>query len=200
MSKREEPTTLEMAADRRSSIRVRSQLPTAVELISEEEIAALEAQILDQAVIESDGVLHDAVDWRDHAEDLSREMVFVLNEIRALRQQITEMQRVLERYGQTALEKRWIELNEQGFFLPKESWERSWEEGEFAMIRVQIPSMQTPEVLAVGEVIRVDGGEERAGAAFEFWSISQTHRSAISRYALRRERQLARSRRFRFTT
>ena len=194
----DQPTTVELAADRRSSIRVRSQLPCSLRLLSEEEIPALEAQILDLAVVESDGVLHDAVDWRDHAEDLSRETVFLLNEIRALRQQITEMQRIMERYGETSMGLRWIELNDQGFFLPEESKERDWAIGEVAALRVQIPSLQTPEVLAVAEVIRVDGGEERPGTAFSFRSISSSHRNAISRYALRRERQLARTLRFRF--
>lgn len=194
----DQPTTVELAADRRSSIRVRSQLPCSVRQLTEDEIPALEAQILDLAVVESDGVMHDAVDWRDHAEDLSRETVFLLNEVRALRQQITEMQRVIERYGETSVELRWIELNDQGFFLPTESQDRSWKIGEIASLRVQIPSLQTPEVLAVAEVIRIDEDEERPGAAFSFRSISTAHRNAISRYALRRERQLARTLRFRF--
>jgi len=164
-------------------------------------IPDLEAQILDMAVIESDGVMHDSVDWRDHADDLSREMVFVLNEVRALRQQLTEMQRVIERYGETALERRWVELNDQGLWIPGEDESHQWELGEFAAIRIQIPSLHTPEVLAIGEVLRVDKGdeEEKSGVVFAFRSISQPHKRAISSYALRRERQMARSLRFNFS-
>lgn len=193
MSKEQQPHMKAMAeSDRRSSVRVKSRLPCSVEPIDKNEIAAREAQILDTAVMESDGVMHDSIDWRDHAEELSGEIVFVLNEIRALRQQVTEVQRVMERYNQTALERRWIELNDQGLWLPADESARSWKVGEFAFLRIQIPSMQTPEVLAVGEVLRIDDDEERKGTAFEFCSISEPHKKAISRYALRRERQLAR--------
>ena len=181
--------------DRRSSVRVRSQLPCSVRRIDKEEIPAQEAHILDTAVIESEGVMHEAVDWRDHAEDLSREMVFVLNEIRALRQQLTEIQRIMERHNQTALKRRWVELNDQGLWIPNDEIETTWSVGEYAVVRVKIPSLQTPEVLAVCQVIRVDAEGERAGTAFEFRRISEPHKKAISRYALRRERQMARSER-----
>lgn len=183
------------AEDRRSSVRVRSRLPCAVEPITDEEIEELEARILDAAVLESDGVMSDAVDWRDHAEDLSNEMVFVLNEIRALRQQVTEVQRVLERRDRADLQRRWVELNVNGLWIGTEELNRQWEAGQFASIRVQIPSMHTPEVLAVGEVVRVDDTSERTGVAFEFRSISEPHKRAIAGYALRRERQKARSER-----
>ncbi len=193
MSKEQQVKVTEsLEADRRSSVRVKSRLPCSVEPLKKEEIPAREAQILDTAVMESDGVMHDSVDWRDHAEDLSGEMVFVLNEVRALRQQVTEIQRLMERYNQTALERRWLELNDQGLWISAEESGHDWTVGEFAFIRIQIPSMQTPEVLAVGRVLRVDNEEGRRGAAFEFCSISQPHKGAISRYALRRERQLAR--------
>ena len=179
-------------SDRRSSVRVKSRLPCSVESIKQEDIAAREAQILDTAVMESDGVMHDSVDWRDHVEDLGSEMVFVLNEIRALRQQLTEVQRLMERYNETALERRWIELNDQGLWLPAEASEHQWSVGDLAAVRIQIPSMQTPEVLAVGQALRVDADDKKEGTAFKFCSISQPHKRAISRYALRRERQLAR--------
>lgn len=181
--------------DRRSSVRVRSRLPCAIEAIEKQEIPTQEARILDTAVLESEGVMHDAVDWRDHAEDLSREMVFVLNEIRALRQQLTEVQRLMERHNQTALQHRWIELNDQGLWLPSGETDEDWSDGDYAAVRIKIPSIQTPEVLAVAQVLRVDGEGDRRGAAFEFCSISQPHQRAISRYALRRERQMARSQR-----
>lgn len=181
--------------DRRSSVRVKSRLPCSVEPISADEIPELEARILDAAVVESDGVMHDAVDWRDHTEDLSNEMVFVLNEIRALRQQLTEVQRLMERSNQTELKRCWIELNVQGLWIPADQYDHDWEIGEYASVRVQIPSIHTPEVLAVAEVLRVDEQEGRSGTAFEFRSISQPHRRAIASYALRRERQKARSER-----
>lgn len=184
--------------DRRSSVRVKSRLPCSIERVKREEIPELEAYILDLAVLESDGVMHDAVDWRDHTEDLTAEMVFVLNEVRALRQQITEVQRILERYGQTALEVRWVELNDQGLWLEADGNDLDWQPGDVAWLRIQIPSLQNPEVRAVAEVIRIDNEAGREGVAFEFRIISQAHQRAISRYALRRERQAARSLRFDF--
>lgn len=184
--------------DRRSSVRVKSRLPCRIERVDREAIPRLEAQILDLAVLESDGVMHDAVDWRDHTEDLTAEMVFVLNEVRALRQQLTEVQRVLERHGQRALEHRWVELNDQGLWLEADGEDQEWAPGEVAWVRIQIPSLQNPEVRAVAEVIRLDEEAGRVGVAFEFRVISQAHQRAISRYALRRERQAARSLRFDF--
>lgn len=180
--------------DRRSSVRVKSRLPCAVEPIEAEDIPDFEALILDMAVVESDGVMHDAVEWRDHVEDLSPEMVFVLNEIRALRQQFTEIQRLIERHNQTELKRRWVELNTQGLWIGDDDVAGDWSLGDYASIRVQIPSIHTPEVLAIGEVIRIDD-EERQGTVFEFCSIGEPHKRAISRYALRRERQVARSKR-----
>lgn len=186
--------------DRRSSVRVKSCLPCMVRPITEADIPGLEAKILDMAVLESDGVMNDAVDWRDHAEDLSPEMVYVLNEVRALRQQLTEIQRVIERHGQGEIAERWLELNDQGLWIPVDEHGPSWKIGDLAEVRVQIPSLHTPEILAIGEVLRIDEAEEdrEGGAVFFFRAISQPHRSAISRYALRRERQMARSLRFQF--
>lgn len=199
MGKREQQKAAELTGkERRSSVRVRSRLPCAVDPIDAEEIAAIEARILDTAVLESDGVMHEAVDWRDHVEDLSREMVFVLNEIRALRQQVTEAQRVIEHLNETKLERRWVELNSQGLWLGEDETDDGWNEGDYAQIRIQIPSIQTPEILAVGEVIRLDDAQGREGIAFEFASICDPHRRAISSYALRRERQKARSKRLGF--
>lgn len=186
--------------DRRSSIRVKSRLPCSVRRIEVTEIAAIEAKILDMAVLESDGVMSDAVDWRDHTEDLSPEMVYVLNEVRALRQQLTQVQRVMERHGQRSLEERWLELNDQGLWIPMESGEEEWTVGDLAEIRIRIPSLQTPEIRAIGEVLRLDppDGDGLGGTVFFFRAISQPHKRAISKYALRRERQMARSLRFTF--
>ncbi len=179
--------------ERRSSVRVRSRLPCAVEPMTREEIPDLEAHILDLAVMESEGVMHDAVDWRDHAEDLSPEMVYVLNELRALRQQVGEIQRLVERYNEIELKRRWIEINDQGLWISTDESDHPWQNGQFASVHIQIPSIQTPEVVAIGRVIRIDDDGERDGTAFEFCNISQSHKQAISRYALRRERQMARS-------
>lgn len=193
MSKRpDNQTVVASESERRSSVRVTSRLPCSIQPIEPDEIPAREAQILDAAVMEADGVVHETVDWRDHTEKLGGEMVYVLNEIRALRQQITEIQRLMERHNQTALQRRWIELNDQGLWLAADESPHSWKTGDLAFMRIQIPSMQTPEVLAIGKVLRIDDDDDRRGTAFEFSSISEPHKKAISRYALRRERQMAR--------
>lgn len=190
--------TEKTGAERRSSVRVRSILPCQVLPVKPDQVEEIQARILDLAVLESDGVMHDALDWRDHAEDISREMVFALNELRAMRQQITELQRLIETHNQAGLTSRWVELNDQGLWLADGDGEHTWTMGELAEVRVQIPSLHSPEILALGEVVRVDDDGERSGAAFVFRAISQPHKSAIARYALRRERQLARSKRFSF--
>jgi len=185
--------------DRRSSVRVRSLLPISVQRIDAADIPELEARILDMAVLESESVLHDFSDWTDrNNEDIPRDMIYILNEIRALRMQVGEMQRAVERQGKAELQPHWIELNDQGLWIGQRPDEAAWSLGEFAKIRLQIPSIHTPEVLAIGEVVRVDLEEGREGEAFLFQAISQSHRRAISRYALRRERQQARSVKFTF--
>ncbi len=181
--------------DRRSSVRVRSLLPTGVRPIAKEEIEALEARILDLAVVESDGVLHDHSDWSERTEDLPREMVFVLNEIRALRQQITEMQRIVESQSENPLIPRWVVINDKGLWVPAVDGDPEFTKGDHVEVRLQIPSLNTPDILALGEILRV-GDESDPGFAVIFRYISQSHSRAILRYALRRERQLARSLRF----
>ncbi len=183
-------------AERRSSVRVRSLLPLSVRVIEESEIPELEARILDMAVIESDGVLHDMADWSERSDDLPREVVFVLREVRALRQQITEIQRLVERQGEGALEPRWITINDRGFHFAFGDGDPALERGDFVECKLRIPSVHNPDILAVGEVVRVDDDAQRRGAAVEFRAISQLHKKAIIRYALRRERQLARSGKF----
>lgn len=185
--------------DRRSSVRVRSLLPISVQRVEESEIPQLEAQILDMAVLESESVLHDFSDWTDrNNEEIPREMIYVLNEIRALRMQIGEMQRAVERQGKAELQPHWIELNDQGLWIGQRENESGWVLGDFAKIRLQIPSIHTPEILAVGKVVRIDEEKGKEGEAFVFQAISQSHRRAISRYALRRDRQQARSVKFTF--
>lgn len=180
--------------DRRSSVRVRSLLPCSVRLIDDDEIAMIEARILDLAVLESDGVLHDVADWSERTDELPREVVFVLNEIRALRQQITELQRQVAQG--LALEQRWVVINDKGLWIPSRDDDPEYEAKQHVEVRLQIPSVHTPDILAVGEIIRVGQDGDEAGMAIVFRSISQAHSKAIIRYALRRERQLARSLRF----
>ena len=176
-------------SERRSSVRVRSLLPCSVRVIDESAIPELEARILDMAVIESDGVLSDTVDWSERSDDLPREVIFVLNEVRALRQQITEIQRLVERQGEGAMDPRWVVINDRGFRFNKVDDDPALALGDFVEVKLRIPSIHNPDILAVGEVVR-DGEES---AAVEFRAISQLHKKAIIRYALRRERQLARS-------
>lgn len=164
--------------------------------IDEDEIPAIEAKIIDVAVLESDNVLTDKADWSERTDELSRETVFLLNEIRALRQQFSEMQRLVQSQGALAIEPRWVVINDNGLFVPKKDGEDDLEEGQFVEVKLQIPSLMTPDILSVGEVVRVGEGEEGDGAAIAFRYISQAHSKAIIRYALRRERQLARSLRF----
>jgi hypothetical protein len=191
-----ERTTKSDDRDRRSSVRVRSLLPCGIRPIATEEIEALEARILDLAVVESDGVLHDHSDWSERTEDLNREMVFVLNEIRALRQQITEMQRLVEAQSTNPLIHRWVVINDKGLWVPAVDDDPELAVGDHVEVRLQIPSLNTPDILALGEVLRVSDEEDDSGFAVIFRYISQSHSRAILRYALRRERQLARSLRF----
>jgi hypothetical protein len=183
--------------DRRSSVRVRSLLPCRIRKVDDTEIPELEAQILDLAVLESDGVMHDAADWSERTDELSREVVFVLNEVRALRQQLTELQRIVAAQGKSPLEPRWLVINDRGLWVPSIDDDPELEPGDHVEVRLQIPSVHTPDILAVGEVIRVgEGDDDELGFAIVFRYISQAHSKAIIRYALRRERQLARSLRF----
>jgi hypothetical protein len=175
---------------------VRSLLPCSVRVIEEDEINALEARILDIAVIESESAMSESVDWSERTDDLPRDVTFVLNEIRALRQQITEMQRLIERQGSNSVEPRWLVINDQGFWYKIEDSDPELTQGTYLEVKLQIPSIHTPDILAVGEVVRISKEEGERGAAIEFRAISQLHKKAIIRYALRRERQLARSGRF----
>ncbi len=60
---------------------------------------------------------------------------------------------------------------------------------------MRIPSISSPNIMALGEVLRVREGD-KGGVALEFRSISELHSQAILRYAIRRERQLARNQLF----
>ncbi len=183
-------------AERRSSVRVRSLLACGIRQIDAEDIPAVEARILDFAVLESDSVMADKADWSERADELGKEFVFVLSEIRALRQQMAEIQHLVQSQGGNPMLPRWVVLNDNGLFLPFIEDDQDWEVGSPCEVRVQIPNLQTPEILAVGEVVRVGSGEDGDGVGIAFRYISQAHSKAIIRYALRRERQIARSLRF----
>lgn len=180
--------------DRRSSVRVRSLLPFSLRKIDASELPALEAQILDLAVLESDGIMHESPDWSERTDDLPREVVFVLNELRAIRQQMAEIHRMVAAQGKAgALEPRWVVINDKGLWVPTRDGDEELSVGEFVEVRLQIPSVHTPDILAGGEIVRVGDEDEESGVAVAFRQISQSHKKAIIRYALRRERQLARS-------
>ncbi len=183
--------------DRRSSVRVRSLLPFSFRKIDASEIPALEAQILDLAVLESDGVMNDAPDWSERTDELSREVVFVLNELRAVRQQMAEIHRMVAAQGIGLLEQRWVVINDKGLWVPTREGDVELEMGDFVEVRLQIPSVHNPDILAGGEIVRVGEDDDERGVAVAFRHISQSHKKAIIRYALRRERQLARSLRLR---
>lgn len=190
--------------ERRSSVRVRTLLPCALRPIEEEEVPAVESRILDRAVLTSGSSYEDDAMWDERSDDLRREVVLLLNEIRALRQKVTELERHVERGEAEDLEERWISINDSGFSFSADS-AGGHAPGDLLEVRLQLPSVHTQRILAVGEILRVD--EDEAGPAGErapedgavvavgFQSISEIHEKAIMRYALLRERQIARSER-----
>ena len=182
--------------ERRNSVRARAMLPCQVERIEREDIPELESYILDTAVLDAEHAHLNSGDWAERADELSREMIFVLTEIRALRQQLTDIQRAVELSSRQALTPRWVVINDRGLWLPQVAPEEDIEEGCFVKVQLQIPSLASPQILALGEVIRVRERGASRGIAIEFRSISSIHSKAIIRYALRRERQLARSKLF----
>lgn len=184
-----------MSQERRSSVRVRSRLSCSFKKINVEEEKELESRILDAAVLEAESVMSDKADWSERADELSKETVFLLTEIRALRQQIAGIQNIVERQGGVALAPRWVVINDNGLFISTTE-DEDWSVGDVCELRLQIPSMQTPEILAMGEVVRVGDGDDGPGFAMIFRHVSEAHSKAILRYALRRERQGARSIRF----
>lgn len=193
MTSRQNKNSSATPDERRSSVRVNSLLPCAVEPIEAEQIPAMRARILDMAVIESDGALQDAVDWSERAEELPREVFYMLNEVRALRQQLTEIRRLVERDGEGALTPRWVSINDRGFQYTLLADDLPPESGDFLEVKVRIPSLHNPDILALGEVVRIDEDEGERSVAVVFRAISELHKKAILRYAVRHERQLARS-------
>lgn len=185
-------------SDRRSSVRATSLLPCSIRPIDESEVPEVEARILDLAVVESDSVMDDESLWDERSDDLSREGTLVLNEIRALRRKLTELQRTVERKEEDGMVNRWVTINDRGFRVADPDDEFDSGEGDLLEVELQIPSIHSRNVLAIGEVVRVDSedSERGRGLAVEFRSIAQIHEKAIMRYALLRERHVARSDQF----
>ena len=181
--------------ERRNSVRARTLIPCLIEKIERDQISEVESAILDMAVMDSE---HAAMvtDWTSRTEELPKELVFILSEMRALRQQITEMQRIVEIGNRTSLTPRWVTINDKGLWVPRVEEDEAYAEGDLLKVQLQIPSLSSPQVLAVGEVIRVRESDSRPGMAIEFRAISAIHSRAITEYALKRERQLARSKLF----
>lgn len=178
-----------LGRERRSSIRARSMLPCRLERVAPDDIMRVESLILDLSVLDGEhaGVLQQ--DWANRSDELPREVRFVLSEIRALRQQITSIQRSLQLQKMST---RWVVINDRGLWLPLIE-EDDFKEGDFVEVYLQIPSLSSPRVMALGEIIRIRSHPTRGGMAIEFRSISDLHKQAITRYALKRERVLARS-------
>lgn len=180
--------------ERRSSIRARSMLPCKIERVPKEQIMEVESQILDLAVLDAEHLGMSDSEWVDRADDLPREVRYILSEMRALRQQMTDIRRSMEQRHEPA---RWVVLNDRGLWLPTQEGDIiDLEEGDFVKVYLSIPSLSSPQILALGEIIRVRQHPTRGGFAVEFRSISDVHSKALFRYALRRERELARSRIF----
>ena len=180
--------------ERRSSIRARSMLPCKIERVPKEQIMEVESQILDLAVLDAEHVGMSDSEWVDRASDLPREVRYVLAELRALRQQMTDIQRSMDLRQEPS---RWVVLNDRGLWVPTGDGEEvELSEGDFVKVHLRIPSLSSPQILALGEIIRVRQHATRGGFAVEFRSISDMHSKAILRYALRRERELARSQLF----
>lgn len=179
-------------SDCRSSVRARTLLPCAVTGIHRSHVAELESAILDMAVLDHEHA-NLAPDWAEHSESLPRDLTYVLSEMRALRQQVVELQRQIGLSSQQAITPRWVVLNDRGLWLPRVPEDDGLAEGELVKVELHIPSMSSPKILALAEIIRIRAGGARPGLALEFRAISSIHSNAIIQYALRRERQIARS-------
>jgi hypothetical protein len=178
--------------DRRSSVRVKSLLPIKTTLLDEKQLEITVAKILDLAVMESGSLKKELPNWADRADEVPRDVLFILYELRAIRQQMTELQRTVLSAKDDGLTARWVAINDRGLFIYTDAAPKV-KMGDLIEIKLQIPCVDTPEVLAVGEVVRLS--TTKFGYAINFKNISDEHSSAIIGYALKRERELARSKR-----
>ena len=198
----DQENVLSTGTDRRNSVRVRALLPMSFEPLSADEIARVKSRIVDQAVLDATTSFDEEEMWDERSDDLRREVVLVLNEIRALRQKMTELEGRLD-HEESGLVDRWVTLNDRGLWVPTGAETSGsnvdWSKGDYARVELRLPTVYSQRILAVGRILRVDGedeGEEEGpGVAVEFSSISNRHEEAITRYALLRERQVARSER-----
>jgi len=88
--------------ERRSSIRARSMLPCKIERVPKDQIMEVESQILDLAVLDAEHLGMSDSEWVDRADDLPREVRYILSEMRALRQQMTDIRRSMEQRHEPA--------------------------------------------------------------------------------------------------
>ncbi len=181
--------------ERRNSVRARTRIPCQIEKISHEQISEIESEILDIAVVDAEHATM-VSDWASHTGELPREVVFVLSEMRAMRQQMTDLQRAVDLSNKNSLAPRWVTVNDKGLWLPCIEGEEEYVVGDLVKVQLQLPLLSSPHVLAIGEIIRVRESETRPGFALEFRAISSIHAEAIMEYALKRERQIARSKLF----
>ena len=166
--------------------------------VAKETIPEYESRILDQAVLDDEYMNLNRADWTERQDELPKDTVYLLSEIRALRQQIVEIQRHVQSAAVRHISQRWLVINDRGLWVPygEDDQElRQIQEGEFVYVDLQIPSLHTPRAQAIGEVVRVRA-DYKPGMALEFRSISEIHSKALVQYALRRERQIARSKLF----
>ncbi|MEM1349952.1 MAG: hypothetical protein AAGI01_15435 [Myxococcota bacterium] len=188
--------TIYVGEERRSSVRARVRAPLSIERVSKEQIPEIESMILDQAVLDAEYASLGASDWVERADDLHREVVFLLKEIRAMRQQMTDIQRLVAEMQSPVDTPHWVVINERGLWLENDGKTPELEPGEFVRVTMQIASIVVPKVFALGEVIRVKPHPRIGGVAVAFRAISEIHGKAILQYALQRERALARSKLF----
>lgn len=178
--------------DRRSSVRVKSLLPIKTTLLDEKQLEITVAKILDLAVLESGSLKKEIPNWAERADEVPRDVLFILHELRAIRQQMTDLQRMVVARNCDGLASRWVAINDRGLFIYTDETPKV-KLGDLIEIQLQIPSLDTPEILAVGEVVRLSSS--KFGYAINFKNISEEHSAAIIGYALKRERELARSKR-----
>ena len=80
--------------ERRSSVRVKSLLPISVVSIEESDLEGLQSRILDLAVLAEDNELKDKADWNERTDEISRDVLYLLQEVRSLRRHLAEIQRL----------------------------------------------------------------------------------------------------------
>lgn len=182
--------------ERRSSVRAKAWVPFSMEVVARESIEQVESRILDASLVDEDQANLGTEDWLEKRDEMPKEYVFMLRELRALRQQLATVREEVEGLrGRQVLASRWVVFNDRGLWIPSDGNAVEVAESDFVRIDMRIPSISSPNIMALGEVLRVREGD-KGGVALEFRSISELHSQSILRYAIRRERQLARNQLF----